>query len=563
LGNGGGVLIQHSWGNTIGGTTSDARNLISANKGHGVFIQGATSTDNLTQGNYIGTNAQGMDALGNSWAGVSIERASRTTIGGTTAEARNVISGNNLSGLYGYGLGFVSSDDSLVQGNYIGVNAIGSAALPNNGYGLSIGNSARTLIGGTAPGARNILSGNTYYGIGIGGSQATQNVVQGNVVGLDVNGTVALVNGGGGVLLQDSPGNTIGGTATAARNLISANAREGILISGVAASDNHVQGNYIGTDVTGNLDRGNSHGGEFGGVSIIGAPRNTIGGTISGAGNLISGNDSTGIWVEGAEATETQIQGNYIGTNAQGTAALGNVDSGVIIYQASRTTIGGTTAAARNVISGNVSNTPEGGAGIQLASSDYNLVQGNFIGVDATGTVAIGNEHVGVGISGSSNIIGGLVPEARNVISGNKGDGVILFFEATENRVQGNYIGLDRAGNVAVPNESNGIQIVEVPNNFIGGKEPGAGNIIAGNSGSGILILSTDPDANGGGNSIQGNFIGTNKDGAPLGNQQHGVLIDRVEGNSTNYFIRTLTCPSIIIRPPRAGVSGSHRPRRS
>ncbi|MGD0205284.1 MAG: LamG-like jellyroll fold domain-containing protein [Dehalococcoidia bacterium] len=119
----------------------------------------------------------------------------------------------------------------------------------------------------------------------------------------------------------------------------------GIELSGSGATGNVVQGNYIGTDVAGTADVGNS----LAGLYIDGAPGNTIGGTAAGAGNVISGN-TTGVWILGSGATGNLVQGNYIGTDVTGTAALGGPGHGVDIRGAPSNTIGGTTAAARNVI---------------------------------------------------------------------------------------------------------------------------------------------------------------------------------------------------------------------
>src|SRR5262249_46451595 len=147
---------------------------------------------------------------------------------------------------------------------------------------------------------------------------------------------------------------------------------------------NTIQGNYLGTDISGTVRSGGSYG-----VFIDGASGNTIGGTGTGARNLISGFTGRGIAISGGSGNV--IAGNYIGTNATGCSALGN-DVGVLLQGgATGNTIGGTTAAARNVISGN-----NEGVYINSGGNSGNVIQGNFIGTDATGAAAVANTIDGV-----------------------------------------------------------------------------------------------------------------------------------------------------------------------
>src|SRR5262249_41237840 len=140
----------------------------------------------------------------------------------------------------------------LVQGNRVGTDVTGRRALGNGSSGVFIaGGGGNNTIGGTAPGAGNLLSGNGGDGGGFSGINAGANRVQGNLIGTDATGTAALGNGGYGVGLFDSRANTIGGTVPRAGNVISGNALTGVLISNRLAVSNVVQGNYIGTDATG------------------------------------------------------------------------------------------------------------------------------------------------------------------------------------------------------------------------------------------------------------------------------------------------------------------------
>lgn len=367
-----------------------------------------------------------------------------------------------------------------VQGCFIGTNAAGTAAQANALSGIRI-NGSVNVIGGTTAAARNIISGNSGAGIEIVSGGST---VQGNFIGTDVNGTSAIPNDNG-VTLTGVSGNTIGGTTAAARNLISGNTDNGVLIS-TGATNNLVEGNYIGTDVTGNSRLGNT-GNEVGGVNITNSNNNTVGGTAVGAGNLLSGNvgaNAYGIQVNASNGTV--IQGNIIGLNAAGTAKIQNDAGGILLFGGSTTTVGGTAAGARNVVSGN------GGGGI-LILQDFCQVQGNYFGTDANGTAAVGNGSEGVLLNGGdNNTIGGTSAAARNIISGNGNGGVIIAFSADGNTVQGNYIGTDVSGATGLGNGLNfpGVFIEGTCiNNLIGGTVAGAGNIIAFNQAPGVSVV--------------------------------------------------------------------------
>ncbi|MBC8074542.1 MAG: right-handed parallel beta-helix repeat-containing protein, partial [Chloroflexales bacterium] len=257
-----------------------------------------------------------------------------------------------------------------------------------------------------------------------------------------------------------------------------------------------VEDNYLGTDPNGVGDVGNDVG------VRVGAPNALI------RDNLISGNNFAGIWVRSAGAT---IQGNLIGTDASGSFDVGNQDRGVLVDTTSGTVIGGTTLAARNVISGNET------AGIDVTSSPNVTVQGNYIGTDSSGSVAIGGAR-GISISSSGGtLVGGTTPGAGNLISGN-GTG-IDFVSAFGNTVQGNLIGTDATGRAALPNGV-GIWMAGSPNNIlVGGATPGARNIISANTSAGIIV-------GGSSNVVQGNLLGANSDGQPLGNGGNGVTVE-------------------------------------
>ncbi len=383
--------------NVIGGTTPAARNLSSGNFFHGVEISGSDAIGNLVQGNLIGTNAAGTASLsGTTSFGIFItEGASDNIIGGTTPGARNVVAGNILTGIL-----IRDSSGTRIEGNYLGTDVTGTAALGNND-GVALENSTNNTIGGTAPGAGNLLSGNRDDGASIFGSGSTGNLVQGNLVGTDVSGTAALPNGDNGLTLSGAAtGNTIGGTTPEARNIISGAVDNGVDISG-GSSGNIVRGNFIGTDVTGTAALGN--GGD--GVLIEDSPDNQIGGEISG-GNVISGNDDDGIFISGAAATNNLIQGNLIGTTADGSGALGNAGDGIDFSSsnpASNNAVGGTGTAQPNTIAFN------GERGIFVSGGTGNIAFSNSIfsngglGIDL-GSAGVTPNDDGDGDTGPNNL---------------------------------------------------------------------------------------------------------------------------------------------------------------
>jgi hypothetical protein len=232
----------------------------------------------------------------------------------------------------GNGIQF-DGNNNVATGDFLGTDPTGTVAEGNNS-GVSAGGSGN-VIGGPDPADRNLISGN-FEGIALGGAG---NVVRGNYVGTDATGTAALGNADHGIGVGGA-NNVLGGAAPGAGNLISGNG-DGINIIGSAATGNVVQGNFIGTDVTGTSAIGNGQGVE----ASIGAADNLIGGTDLGAGNLISGNDGLGVRLTNDGTSGNRVQGNRIGTTFDGQAALGNGDSGVYIDGAPDNLVGGTDPA--------------------------------------------------------------------------------------------------------------------------------------------------------------------------------------------------------------------------
>jgi len=380
--------------------------------------------------------------------------ADEGTNGLTITASDSTVRGLVINGFTNHGVHITGSgaNRNTVRGCYIGTNAAGTGARRNEQKGIVIDAAAsNNTIGGAEASARNVISGNGAAGIYIEGSTTTQNNVLGNLIGTNAGGTASLGNGRSGVALNSATWNTIGGTTAQARNVISGNLEYGINIDGGISGNNTVQGNYIGANAAGTAALGNDSG-----VRISASTENTIGGSAAGAGNLISGNTEYGIYIYNAKNPGNTVQGNYIGVNASGAAALGNGSDGVYIFAAAANLIGGTTAQARNVISGNL------GDGVEISSTATdNRVQGNYIGVNASNTAAVGNGENGILVYGPQNTIGGTDAGAGNLIAYNGADGVVITGTASPgNPIQGNAIfsnsalGIDLGNNGVTPNDT-------------------------------------------------------------------------------------------------------------
>jgi parallel beta-helix repeat protein len=520
-----GVAIYNAPGNLIGGTIQGAGNVISGNGNNGIWVAGSGSTNEVIQGNKVGTDFSGRYALGNAWSGISVDLdgptgpASEVLIGGSVPQAGNIVAASGNAGVYIAGAGVTGV---TVEGNHIGTDITGEVALGNAWGGVLIGQGAsgETLSG-------NLISGNTgANGVTITDAGTSGNLVAGNLIGTDATGTQPLGNGQDGVIIANgATDNTVSGTTLSARNIISANGWDGVAIIDPGTSGNLVVGNFIGTDATGTQPLGNCDGG----VNVTnGAADNTVGGTTVGARNILSANGWDGVGV-GDGTSGNIVQGNFIGTDVSGTLPLGNGNRGIGLYNASGNLIGGTAPGAGNTIADNV------WEGIAIYDSSNNLVEGNRIGTDVTGLKAIGNDLNGIGIWGGStgNTIGGPAAGAGNLISGNGlnyGGGIAISDPGTSGNVmQGNLIGTDATGRSPLGNLGDGIGITGgASNNTIGGPDPGDGNVVSANGATGIdLSWSTS------GNTVQGNRIGTDTSGTlPLGNTAGGVVIwSQASGN--------------------------------
>ena len=534
LGNGAGIHIALGSTDNVVGTNGDGiadtdeRNIISSN-GEGVLIDGVGADANVIAGNFIGTDVTGSISLGNTGPGIRIRSGAKSNVVGTDGDGlsdeqeRNIISGNTTEVTID-GLG---TDSNKIAGNFIGTDVTGSVDLDQTGVGVWIRSGAKSNILGTNGDGvsdsqeRNVIAGN-LSGILIEGPGTDANIVAGNYVGTDASGATSLGNDGPGVQIRGGPiSNLIGtngdGLSDAQEgNIISGNA-EGVIIDGRGTDSNVIAGNHIGTDVAGRFALGNAGPA----VAIRGGAQSNLLGT-NGDGlsdaqerNVISGN-GRGVVIEDIGTAFNNVAGNHIGVDAAGSQPLPNSHAGVVVASGPQSNRIGTDSdgigdlAERNVISANAL------SGIILlgASTKGNVVAGNFIGTDATGTFGLGNARHGVlVVSSLDNRIGtdsdGVADLAeRNVISANGGNGVQLSGSATGNALAGNLIGTDATGAIALGNAENGVRIVNSSQNRIGleSSSRGDGSTIAFNALDGVRVIGDTATEN----PIRGNSIHSN-----------------------------------------------------
>ncbi|MCK6499560.1 MAG: PA14 domain-containing protein, partial [Nitrospira sp.] len=287
-------------------------------------------------------------------------------VGGPEPGTGNLISGNRMFGIR-------VANKTIVQGNRIGTDRSGSSPVPNQQSGIDL-TGAENLIGGFVPGARNLISGNQSFGISGCGFNIVSNRIAGNWIGLDASGTASIGNGGvkpifagTGILLCGNL-NVIGGPEEGAGNVLSGNG-QAIDLRG---DQNRIEGNRIGTDPSGTTLLPNLNG-----IALAdAASQNVIGGSAPGSGNLIGGAESYNgaIALHGPGVRGTRILGNRIGTDVSGSIPFRN-SFGVIIVDASDTTVGGVGPGEANVIAHSIND----GVYLVGVSAVNNAIRGNAI----------------------------------------------------------------------------------------------------------------------------------------------------------------------------------------
>ncbi len=402
LGNVRAVEIVDAPDNLVGGRTQKARNIIvgTGSESFGVLIRGERARGNRVEGNWFGLYPDARRGPALAYA-VQIENASDNVVGGDAEGAGNVIAGCSRDGIRILG---PTASGNRIEGNLIGTDPDGRVTIGNGGNvcygygGIRITNASANIVGGRRRvsegerGPRNVISGNGCYGVMIEGEKTTGNRIAGNYIGPDQSGRQALVNGTEGVIIKGGFANVVGGDGREWRNVISGNGRSGVFITGGASAvENVVQGNLIGLDAYGKNGIPNF---EYG-VRITDAPRTRIlGNAIAAFGanpcktflqqcvkadrrELLGVEDrgrfTAGIYIEGTLSSEASIQGNTIGLNEEGSAAVPGWGDGVHMRASKGHRIGGTERGADNRIGHSFR------YGVLVASSAAAEILGNAI----------------------------------------------------------------------------------------------------------------------------------------------------------------------------------------
>jgi hypothetical protein len=462
----------------------------------------------------------------------------------TILSAHNIIKGLviNRCPLNGISIAGPGATYNLISGNYIGTDPNGNEDRGNAFDGVYIGLGANNNgIGGLTPADRNILSANRWEGVAIHGSGSDNNVVMGNFIGTNADGTAALGNKYYGVRIYGGAmDNKVMATDFTNYNLISGNLVDGIRIFGPETTQNQVVGNAIGTNrtLTGAIPNGTS------GVFIGGgAHHNSIGSTEIVMVNIISGNPN-GILLDGGEETEKTrdnlIRANLIGLGSLPHTAIGNTDYGVLIKNGAHD-----NSLLQNWISGNKNGVAMGnplGTGHPV---EKNYIVENVIGLDQYGN-KLANLSSGIILfSGSqTNYIGIAIASLANLISGN-GDYGIRFVgnDILGNEVINSQIGLNEDGEPR-PNGSMGILVegTNIRNNIFS-------NLTIAHHSSSAIELRGDTVYN---NVITRNSIYSNGEGINLVDGANGGIAKPVITSYSRtpagaYLINGLACPGCTV----------------
>ncbi|MFA5113008.1 MAG: DUF1565 domain-containing protein [Candidatus Margulisiibacteriota bacterium] len=339
-------------------------------------------------------SVKGLRITGFTTVGILLNNVDRATISNCR------IYGNSNWGIKANG----AHTGHIIRGCYLGTND-GLSADANGGNGIDLAGTNH-YVGGPNASDRNIIAGNTGNGINLSASGCT---IEGNYIGLQAGGNAGLGNGGNGICLDNSS-NSVDNRIIA--NRIGANVNHGISINSGSGGGNIIQGNYIGVGADGSTDQGNTKSGIY---LDVGISYEVIGGTLESERNVISGNGNQGITIFGPY---NQVVGNFIGTTAEGMAALPN-DFGIATVNAYHCTI------EANLISGNTN------FGLRiLDGTQANRIVRNRIGTNRTGSAflpnLIGLHALTGGSAISGNEVGGPTTDEANVIAGNTTAGLVL-----------------------------------------------------------------------------------------------------------------------------------------
>jgi hypothetical protein len=369
----------------------------------------------------------------------------RNVIGGDRTVGTGPTGQGNAIHSGGFGLNLSGgASENVVEGNLIGTDVTGRLARPN-WIGIAVnGRASHNTIGGTTPGRRNLISGN-QTGVQFAFEGTEGNIIAGNYIGTDVTGTSALGNWWGVRIEVGATGTIVGSSSPEARNLISGNTEHGVLISDAGTAHNAIIGNWIGTDATGTRALGNQPG-----IGIYGCGFNRVGGTAPGEGNVIVSERGSGIDIAGA--TDVLVLGNLIGLAPDGTQVLGNGFGASLGVSARHSFVGGASAAEGNVISG-------GSIGLSLeqAGTEYNWLLGNRIGVDSSDDLPLGNFTDGIWVTeqAAHNLIQGNIIAHNGGVDPNRGG--VTVSNAPANTLRRNSIHSNAGPGISLANGGNGM----------------------------------------------------------------------------------------------------------
>jgi len=366
-------------------------NLISGNRRDGVLIKSA-SANNVLNGNFVGTTADGDSALGNGGDGVHLLDAPGNSLIGCTFVENPFVYYNVLSGNGGHGLRITDSDDVTVHANFFGVGANNTDLVPNNGNGILVeGDSADTQVGGVIP-LGNVSAGNRLNGIEV--KDQVSGFITFNTFGGLLAFKGAAPNGRNGLLVTSTGGDNLART-----NVFSGNTGNGIRIAGKARGVT-VDPNMVGASTNGQSPLPNGKNG----VELANkAHHNTIGGTRSSVipQNLFSANLGYGLVLRD-KVHDNDVQHTFIGTDTFGELALPNQKGGILVTgTANNNFIGLKKKTPANIISGN------NGNGVTLTKETHdNAFNRNYIGLDHTGR-DLPNSGLAISDSGKWNVFAG------------------------------------------------------------------------------------------------------------------------------------------------------------
>jgi parallel beta-helix repeat protein len=494
-------------------------NVLSGNTNAGILV--SSGHGNVIRNNLVGVDAAGIAAIGNGDVGIWIDEANGHFIGGPGPYEGNVVSGNPI------GLAVTDSDEIEVLGNQIGTDASGSLGLSPVATGVQIEGSTTVQLGQSVAGAGNLISGNK---IGVELSNSRTVNVRGNLIGTDGTGTLDLGNDGDGVAVRDGSEVVIGGP-DGEGNVISGNAGYGVHLENTTLST--IDDNTIGLDGSGTLALGN----DLGGVLLVDSTENLIGDAV-GEGNVISGNGGPGLTIAGpigsanqaTVATDVPLAIPDLGTVASTITpvTVGHVsDVNVLVTithpDVSELVLTLLTPSLNEIVLAD----RNGGGGANFTSTEFDDQAPTPISL---GTPPFSGFFVPVGMLGAANgeeLDGTWTLVVEDVAAGNVGtlvDWQILTTTATlaGNLVDGNRIGTDVSGLLPLANAGAGVWIDDSSGNRIGDTATGSLNVISGNVGQGVFLAGPYSFAN----VVEDNQIGPGSDGlAPVGNQSAGVHV--------------------------------------